>query len=57
MRSLVSQAKTDLRNSNQRQSCVQTGDVGGKSQLSKDRLWVWLWHLCVGLCVCVGVRT
>lgn len=30
--------------------------MGGKSELSKDGLWVWLWHLCVGLCVSVGVR-
>lgn len=53
---MISQEKMELRNSNWRQSCVQIGHVGGKSQLSKSGLWVWLWHLCKGLCVCVGVR-
>lgn len=53
----MSQANMDLGNSNSRQSCIQIGHAGGKSQRSKEGPWVWQWHLCVGLCVCVGLRT
>lgn len=53
----MSQANMDLGNSNSGQSCVQIGHAGGKSQRGKEGPWVWRWHLCVGLCVCVGLRT